>query len=120
MGVSERPSVSAVDERTTECTDKSGECDLAMPAAPWTRPMQPLERKAAFKAAATMARVSAATAARQLGVSYNHLMLVLNGERTGSERLCGAIAAFLGCTDVDVFGNRARRVAPEPRSSTQR
>ena len=41
-------------------------------------------------------------------------MLVLNGERTGSKRLCLAIAAFLGRTDVEVFGSRAQRMAPEP------
>jgi hypothetical protein len=82
--------------------------------------LMPLERKAAFKAAVTMARMSAANAARQLGVSYNHLMLVLNGDRTGSERLCRDIAAFLGRTDLEVFGGRAQRVAPEPQSSTER
>jgi hypothetical protein len=41
--------------------------------------MTPLERKAAFKAAVTMRQCTAAVAARQLKVSYNHLMLVLNG-----------------------------------------
>jgi hypothetical protein len=82
--------------------------------------MRPLERKAAFKAAVTLARMSAANAARQLGVSYNHLMLVLNGDRVGSERLRHAIAAFLGCTAVEVFGSRAQRVAPEPQRSTER
>lgn len=84
------------------------------------RSMEPLERKAAFKAAVTLARMSAANAARQLGVSYNHLMLVLSGERTGSDRLCRAIAAFLGRADVEVFGSRTQRVAPEPQSSTER
>jgi transcriptional regulator with XRE-family HTH domain len=82
--------------------------------------MNALERKAAFKAAVTLSQVTAAQAARNLKVSYNHLMLVLNGERTGSERLCRDIAAFLGCTDVEVFGNRTQRVAPEPHSTTER
>ncbi len=82
--------------------------------------MTPLERKAAFKAAVTMTQASAAVAARQLSVSYNHLMLVLSGERTGSERLCRAIAAFLCRTEVEVFGSRAQRVAPEPQSGRER
>jgi hypothetical protein len=85
-----------------------------------TTGMAPLERKAAFKAAVTMNRVTAAQAARNLNISYNHLMLVLNGDRTGSERLCRDIAAFLGCTDVEVFGSRAQRVAPEPRGTAER
>ena len=85
-----------------------------------TTGMAPLERKAAFKAAVTMNQVTAAQAARTLGISYNHLMLVLSGERTGSDRLCRAIALFLGRTDVEVFGSRAQRVAPEPHSSTER
>jgi hypothetical protein len=85
-----------------------------------TTGMAPLERKAAFKAAVTMNLVTAAQAARNLNVSYNHLMLVLNGDRVGSERLCHAVAAFLGRTDVEVFGSRAQRVAPEPRSTTER
>lgn len=75
--------------------------------------MTPLERKAAFKAAVTMRQLTAAEAARSLKVSYNHLMLVLNGDRVSSERLCHAIAAYLGRTEVEVFGCRAQRVAPE-------
>ena len=82
--------------------------------------MNALERKAAFKAAVTLREVTAAQAARNLRISYNHLMLVLNGDRTGSLRLCRDIAAFLGCTDVEVFGSRAQRVAPEPLSTTER
>ena len=85
-----------------------------------TTGMAPLERKAAFKAAATLNQVTAAEAARSLKISYNHLMLVLNGDRIGSQRLRSAIAAFLGHTDVEVFGSRAQRVAPEPHSSTER
>ena len=82
--------------------------------------MNALERKAAFKAAVTLSQVTAAQAARNLKVSYNHLMLVLNGDRIGSERLCRDIAAFLRCTDVEVFGSRAQRVAPGRQRSTQR
>jgi hypothetical protein len=81
--------------------------------------MNALERKAAFKAAVTLSQVTAAQAARNLKVSYNHLMLVLNGDRTGSERLCRGIAAFLGCTDIEVFGSRAQRVAPERQRSAE-
>jgi DNA-binding XRE family transcriptional regulator len=65
--------------------------------------MTPLERKARFRAAATMQEVTMSNAARQLGVSYNHLMLVLNGDRRGSAGLKSRIAAFLGCSIPEVF-----------------
>jgi hypothetical protein len=41
--------------------------------------MTPLERKAAFRAVATLQEVTMNNAARRLGVSYNHLMFVLAG-----------------------------------------
>jgi transcriptional regulator with XRE-family HTH domain len=65
--------------------------------------MSPLERKAAFRAAATLHEVTMANAARRLGVSYNHLTLVLNGERKGSDALKSRIAYFLGCNVLEVF-----------------
>lgn len=75
--------------------------------------MTPLQRKAAFKSATTMQEVSMANAARRLGVSYNHLMLVLAGEREGSVALKRRIAQFLGRTTTEVFdivqGSRDRR-----------
>ena len=58
--------------------------------------MTPLQRKAAFKSACTLKETSAAKAARELGVSYNHLMLVLNGDRKGSDQLQRRIAQFFG------------------------
>ena len=66
-------------------------------------PMSPLERKAAFRAAATLKQVTMANAARRLGVSYNHLMLVLNGDRKASSGLKSRIADFLGCATPEVF-----------------
>jgi transcriptional regulator with XRE-family HTH domain len=68
-----------------------------------TMPMTPLQRKAAFRSAATLAQVSMATAARRLGVSYNHLMLVLAGTREGSLELKHRIATFIGRPPADVF-----------------
>lgn len=65
--------------------------------------MTPLERKAAFKAAVTLAQVTMAVAAENLGVSYNHLTLVLNGQRVGSARLEQGIADFIGRKVTDVF-----------------
>ena len=65
--------------------------------------MSPLERKAAFRAAATLQEVTMANAARRMGVSYNHLMLVLNGDRRGSSALKSRIADFLGCALPEVF-----------------
>jgi hypothetical protein len=71
--------------------------------------MTPLERKAAFRAAATLQEVSMNNAARRLGVSYNHLMLVLAGPeghregRQGSAALQKRIAEFLGRPVDEVF-----------------
>jgi hypothetical protein len=66
--------------------------------------MSPLERKAALKAAVTLQEITCATAARRLGISYNHLMLVLSGERHGSGRLRRAIADLFGKGEEEVFG----------------
>jgi hypothetical protein len=66
-------------------------------------PMTPLQRKAAFRSAATLSEVSMAVAARRLGVSYNHLMLVLAGTREGSLELKRRISEFIGYQPADVF-----------------
>lgn len=66
-----------------------------------------LERKAALKATVTLKDITSATAARRLGVSYNHLMLVLKGDRQGSGRLRAAIAGMLGRPEEEIFGTRA-------------
>lgn len=65
--------------------------------------MTPLERRAAFKAAVTLRQTTVGQVAEDLGVSYNHLLLVLKGVRQGSERLEQAIAAFLGLPQRQVF-----------------
>jgi transcriptional regulator with XRE-family HTH domain len=70
--------------------------------------MTALERKAAFRAAATLRQVTMAEAAAQLGISYNHLTLVINGERVGSARVEEGIAAVIGRPVTDVFGRRSR------------
>jgi hypothetical protein len=81
--------------------------------------MTPLERKAAFKAAVTLRQVTMAQAAAAMGVSYNHLLLVLGGERVGSERLERAIADFVGRAPTEMFerrrpatGGQAKRATP--------
>jgi transcriptional regulator with XRE-family HTH domain len=65
--------------------------------------MTPLERRAAMKAAVTLRQITMNQAARELGVSYNHLTLVLLGNRQGSVRLEQAIAKFLGRSRDEVF-----------------
>jgi transcriptional regulator with XRE-family HTH domain len=65
--------------------------------------MTPLERRAAMKAAVTLRQITMNQAAQELGVLYNHLTLVLLGDRQGSVRLKEAIAAFLGQSRDDVF-----------------
>lgn len=68
--------------------------------------MTPLQRKAAFKAAVTLRQVTMAQAAAALGVSYNHLSLVLGGERVGSARLEHGIASFVGRDPAEMFERR--------------
>jgi transcriptional regulator with XRE-family HTH domain len=70
--------------------------------------MTPLERKAAFRGAVTLRQITMAEAAAELGVSYNHLTLVINGERVGSVRLEEAIAGVIGRSVSEVFGRTAR------------
>jgi len=65
--------------------------------------MTPLERKAAFRAAVTLRQITMAEAAAELGISYNHLTLVINGERVGSERLEEGIARAIGRPTAEVF-----------------
>lgn len=76
--------------------------------------MTPLQRKAAFRAAVTLRQITMAEAAAQLGISYNHLTLVINGERVGSARLEGGIAVMIGRPVSDVFG-RASPHGPRKR-----
>jgi transcriptional regulator with XRE-family HTH domain len=71
--------------------------------------MTGLERKALFKAAVTLRELTMAEAAAQLGVSYNHLVLVLRGDRVGSARLERQIAQFVERPLRDLFGRRAPR-----------
>jgi transcriptional regulator with XRE-family HTH domain len=73
--------------------------------------MTPLERKAAFRAAVTLRQITMAEAAAELGVSYNHLTLVINGDRLGSARLEDGIARVVGRPVGEVFG-RSTRASP--------
>lgn len=77
-------------------------------------PLTPLERRALFKAAITLRGVTMAQAAESLGVSYNHLTLVLRGDRVASERLEDGVAAFIGRPVEEVFARNAPR---RPRGS---
>ncbi len=70
--------------------------------------MTPLERKAALRAAVTLRELTMAEAAAELGVSYNHLTLVIGGERVGSARLEEAISAMIGRSVAEVFGRTPR------------
>jgi transcriptional regulator with XRE-family HTH domain len=63
------------------------------------------QRRAAFKEAAMSRKLSQNRAARDLGVSYNHLMLVFRGRRQGSQRLRAKVAEFLGRSEPEVFGD---------------
>lgn len=71
--------------------------------------MTALERKALFKAAVTLNQITMGEAASKLGVSYNHLTLVLRGERAGSERLEREISDFVGRSVQELFGRQRKR-----------
>ena len=73
--------------------------------------MTPLERKAAFRAAVTLRQLTMAEAAAELGVSYNHLTLVIKGERIGSAALEAGIAAMTGRSVNELFGRTSRHGA---------
>jgi hypothetical protein len=81
--------------------------------------MTPLQRKAAFRAAATLQEISMNDAARKLRVSYNHLMLVLYGPeghaegRRGSAVLQKRIAQFIGRPVHEVFSTPGDAPGPE-------
>jgi transcriptional regulator with XRE-family HTH domain len=68
--------------------------------------LTPLERRALFRAAVTLHEITMAKAAEKLGVSYNHLMLVLHGDRVGSRELERKIAAFVNRPHETVFALR--------------
>jgi transcriptional regulator with XRE-family HTH domain len=70
--------------------------------------MNGLERKALFKAAVTLRELTMAEAAAKLGVSYNHLTLVLRGDRVGSAQLERRITQFVGKSGRELFGDYPR------------
>ena len=75
-------------------------------------PMSELERKAAFKSAVTMKRMTMERAAREvMGVSVHHLTEGLAGRRVLSEAVEERFAAFIGMKRVSVFGERMAAVA---------
>ncbi len=65
--------------------------------------MTPLQRKAALRSTATLKQMTLGETARFLSVSYNHLMLVIAGERIPSAALKDRIAAFLGIPVTELF-----------------
>jgi hypothetical protein len=66
--------------------------------------------KGILQASATTRCETLAMAARQIGVSYNHLMLVVDNRRTSSEELRARIAAYCGIS--------ADLIRPAPLRST--
>jgi transcriptional regulator with XRE-family HTH domain len=73
--------------------------------------MTGLERKALFRAAVTLNELTMAEAAAQFGVSYNHLILVLRGDRVGSAQLERRIAEFVGKPVRELFPRRSQGTA---------
>jgi transcriptional regulator with XRE-family HTH domain len=65
--------------------------------------MTPLQRKAALKSAVTLKQMTLGEAARFLGISYNHLMLVMAGERIASAGLKDRLASLLDVPATELF-----------------
>lgn len=77
------------------------------------------EHRRLVQAAAAILGYSAHGTAERLGCSYNHLLLVLNGDRNPSERLARQIAALIEEATPELLGaleryehDRAERWAP--------
>jgi len=68
--------------------------------------MTPLQRKAALKSTVTLKQMTLGEAARFLGVSYNHLMLVLAGERSPSLALKERLADLLDVPATELFDSQ--------------
>jgi len=81
-----------------------------MDASHWSKNdssiLKPLERLAALKAAAVLQETTIGAVADSLGVSYNHLYLVIRGDRIGSVPLEEGIAAFINQPVSRVFPPR--------------
>ena len=74
-----------------------------------------LERKALVRAAVTLHELTMAEAAGRLGVSYNHLILVLRGDRVGSARLQQAIGELVGRPARELFAPAPGETSATPR-----
>jgi hypothetical protein len=72
--------------------------------APVTHISAMSSRRLLFKASVTVLGQSMYGAARELGVSYNHLVLVLDGKRVGSARLDAAIDSVLDAARAPLAG----------------
>ena len=68
--------------------------------------MTPLERKAALASVRTLKQHTAEQVAEILGISGEHLRLILIGERRPSERVAQAFADYIGRACEDVFEPR--------------
>jgi hypothetical protein len=68
-------------------------------------------RRLLFKASVTVLGKSMYGAAEELGVTYNHLVLVLDGDRIGSERLEAGINKLLVSAQATLTPAPARRSA---------
>jgi len=62
-----------------------------------------LERKAAFVAAATLHQDTKMAAAEKCGVSWQHLLYVLDGEREPSAELRERVAEYVGMPVSQLF-----------------
>jgi hypothetical protein len=70
-------------------------------------PMTPIERKAAFAAAVVLNGTTRTAAARDaIGVSWQHLQLVLDEQREGSAEVRRRFAAYIGRPEEEVFPPR--------------
>jgi lambda repressor-like predicted transcriptional regulator len=66
-------------------------------------PLTPLQLRAAFRAQLVLKNTTVRLTAKRMGVSHQHLTLVLGGQRVASKRLEDCIADFLGLDAAVIF-----------------
>jgi hypothetical protein len=66
--------------------------------------LSPLQRKAAFAAAVELNETNKGAAAESLGVSWTHLVLCMEGQRTPSSDLAARVAEYVGLPIEEFWG----------------
>lgn len=68
--------------------------------------LSPLQRKAAFASAVELNETTKGGAAETIGVTWTHLLLCMEGERTPSVELAERVARYVGMASDEFWGPR--------------